>query len=302
MTSAPDSEFTVFPLPHLVRMRVTGTDRVRFLHNFCTADVNGLAEGTACEAFFTNVKARIIAHGWILAGRSAHEIWMLPGCEKRLLDHLNRYIITEDVVLESLSADQAALAGCGRAAPDGQPAEAGSWRDISVAGETVRLLSVDWGDRTMSFLSGTPTALDALMAASKNIVRGSEAAFERQRILARVPLIGQDLTDAHLAPEAFRDRLAISYTKGCYLGQEPIARLDALGQIQRVLACVEIRPDFVDAADAAELTSLCDADGPPVGLAVVRVPCVAAGTVAVRLSDGTVHQAIVRSPDRVSAP
>ena len=70
---------TVYPVPQLVRIRLTGADRVTFLHNFCTNDVKGLSAGQACEAFFVNVKARILAHGYVLAGEDRHEIWMLPG-------------------------------------------------------------------------------------------------------------------------------------------------------------------------------------------------------------------------------
>src|SRR5438046_8506879 len=55
------------------------------------------------------------------------------------------------------------------------------------------------------------------------------------RIEAGYPLYGRDITDKNLPQEIDRDRLAISFTKGCYLGQETVARIDALGHVNRLL-------------------------------------------------------------------
>ena len=64
---------------------------------------------------------------------------------------------------------------------------------------------------------------------------GDEASFHCVRTLAGFPWYGVDLDETNLPQEADRDALAISFTKGCYLGQETVARLDALGQVQRKL-------------------------------------------------------------------
>ena len=96
-------------LPHWVRLRVTGRDRAKFLHNFCTNDVKALSEGTACEAFFTDVKARIIAHGYVIAFGDRHEIWLLAGTEADLQKHLTRYIITDDVAVTMPAAQKFAV-------------------------------------------------------------------------------------------------------------------------------------------------------------------------------------------------
>ena len=108
------SPVTATLLPGLIRIRSKGDDRAKFLHNFCTNDINSMQSGTTCEAFFTSAKARIIGHGYILAGEGYHEIWMLPGNESSLLEHLNRYIISEDVTFESMTADHAAMAVIGQ--------------------------------------------------------------------------------------------------------------------------------------------------------------------------------------------
>ena len=67
--------------------------------------------------------------------------------------------------------------------------------------------------------------------------------LERARVESGYPLWGVDFDDSHLPQEIRRDELAISFTKGCYLGQETIARLDALGHVNRHLAGVRFEGD-----------------------------------------------------------
>jgi folate-binding protein YgfZ len=83
-----------------------------------------------------------------------------------------------------------------------------------------------------------PLAEDSLVAAGS--VRENDADWNAARIAARLPLYGQDISDENLPQELARDKLAISFTKGCYLGQETIARLDALGQVTKLF--VGLRP------------------------------------------------------------
>ena len=66
--------------------------------------------------------------------------------------------------------------------------------------------------------------------------------FDAARIESGTPLFGRDITDENLPQEIDRDRLAISFTKGCYLGQETVARIDALGHVNRLLRAVKFPP------------------------------------------------------------
>ncbi len=86
------------------------------------------------------------------------------------------------------------------------------------------------------------------------------AVWSALRIEAGLPIWGIDLTDENLAQEAGRTASAISFTKGCYLGQEPIARLDAMGHVNRELRSLRITGEaipspgarvFADAASSA---------------------------------------------------
>src|SRR6187431_985614 len=78
---------------------VAGADRQKFLQNFCTNDVRRLAPGEACEAFFLNVKGKIIGHGLVTCREDELVIVGPPGQSPQLAAHLDRYVIREDVQL-----------------------------------------------------------------------------------------------------------------------------------------------------------------------------------------------------------
>lgn len=299
----------IIPLPSLIRIRATGSDRAGFLHNFCTNDIKGLQNSHWCEAFFTSVKARILAHGFLLADQDQHEIWMLPGDEQLLLNHLNRYIITEDVTLESVtsSGSAAAVIGALPAGIDGADnATTGQFTDLRLQPHSVRCLTTIWNEQPVHLIAAGETSADALceslmaLGDPDQMSVGTDADFDRLRIQARVPLIGRDLSEDHLAPEAARSRSAISYTKGCYLGQEPIARLDALGQLRRLLAAVELQEPCAASESVADLTSLNDSQLPAVGLAVVTANSLTDRSTIVRTSDGRFFSATITQPASLS--
>lgn len=222
---------------------VSGRDRVRFLHNFCTADIRGLTAGHAREAFFTDARGRILAHGYVLMLEDHLQVWLLADDPQRLRKHLDRYIISEDVVLsqpvasESITFDAAGMEsfpGLPVVAPGccGVFADQHGW----AAG-----LCVSWAGQPIGMYCGDPATIASLRDAPELQTRLlSNAALERLRITERFPIIGVDLSIDHLAPEADRNAQAICYTKGCYLGQEPIARIDAIGHVNRALRKVRL--------------------------------------------------------------
>lgn len=329
----------VIPMPLLIRLRVTGRDRIRFLHNFCTNNVRDLQPGDCCETFFTDSRARILAHGWVLAGSSHHDIWMLPGDCDSLQKHLNRYIIAEDVVIDSGRGPSVAFAVAG---PDASARIADGFCGTS-EGASIVPSDRRWGDvgpmkedpcaghliDLHLTMAGIPVHL---LVHAADIAEGAEASsslvlksvwfrllesgcvpagvtiLERLRILERIPLVGTDISSDNLAPEADRNTSAISYTKGCYLGQEPIARLDAMGHVNRALRTLRISAPVSALRDQkvtvelagtgviGELTSA-NADWSPeasVGLAIIRVHGTILTTgVTVHAADGSTYLAEV---------
>ena len=281
------------PISAFSRLIVTGNDRIRYLHNFCTNNIKELRSGNACEAFFCDVKARVLAHGYVLAFDDCHEVWMLAGDEPGVLKHLNRYIITEDVTIRSDTQSASAFAVIGSTSVQA------FLNGIEDSGErlqqpltcirlqlhrpdgcasTITALSVTWDESPMLWLV---TSTNPSVISTEEGDSGTESEFERLRIRERFPIINQDLSGENMAPEAERNSTAISYVKGCYLGQEPIARLDAMGHVNRTLQCLESTSSAASLAGATVLA----ADGTIAGVITSAAP----------VGDGSVGLALIRS-------
>lgn len=250
---------TVFDLNDWTCLTLTGADRAAFLHNFCTNDIKGLAPGYWREALFCNVKGRILGHGLVLAGADEHTIVGFPGQGERLLSHLDRYILREDVAVRDDSAGKRCRFLSGPDADktltlsgslQSEPApEIGCLADVS-SGLVARL---DWFSEPGFLLIEKTT--DSESQVTFDGLPGTVEEFEFRRIAAGLPRMGVDLNEDNLAQEAARTTTAISFTKGCYLGQEPIARLDALGHTNRELRRLRIEPAEPSALSGSELVT-----------------------------------------------
>ncbi len=265
---------------------VTGTDRQTFLHNFCTNDVKRLRPGESCEAFFTNVKGRIVGHG-VLSCRE-HEVVAIgvPSQAAALIEHLDRYVIREDVRLQDSTLDRKYVLVAGenkadelyRSAADAVSVDSTSVACNLVGSEFERVFEVRSGDLA--------PILDSLRN-SRAVWAGQ--AFNAARIEAGVPLFHVDFDETNFPQEIGRDLAAISFTKGCYLGQETVARIDALGHVNQRLVGVrffgknELAPgmelSFADQM-AGRVTSVALSPklGAPLALALVRREANSPGT------------------------
>lgn len=304
-----ETDSVICPISNLIRIKATGRDRAKFLHNFCTNDINGLPVGSACEAIFTDVKARTLAHAYILAGESSHEIWMLPGDQQTILNHLNRYIITEDVVIEAVDFDFTTFVLAGPTTDAVLTASdcvqmAHLSENACGLSKGISTLKVIWNNLPTMFVS---VPVDAAATIWKQLLEaGATAAgnfvFEHLRIQEGFPVCGQDLTSENMAPESGRNTKTISYTKGCYLGQEPIARLDAMGHVNKQLflcnaAEVDSPEDFESLLIAASISPLETQSWP--ALAMLKVKTVNEGNqILARTKDGRCVSLTVVTPDK----
>lgn len=322
----------VFDLTGWTVVGLSGADCVKFLHNFCTNDVKGLARGQGCEAFITNVKARVLGHVLLFAddvrlntGGEAEGMALTllttAGQAERLVAHLDRYVITEDVSIEDATGKTGLLGLVGpsatetlrefQASPPDEPPGPGRFttRPVTIDGQLWPVRRADVFHARGYFLQLSPervaAARERLIEAGA--VHGSEGAFEALRVEACFPSYGVDMTEEHLAPEVGRP-WAISYTKGCYLGQEPIARIDALGHVNRLLCGMKLESSAVPERGAAvvaegkQIGSVTSAaasysDGRAVALGYLRTKFATDGTrVAVRTNEGEVDAAVYREP------
>ncbi|MCE9631580.1 MAG: hypothetical protein K8S94_12810 [Planctomycetia bacterium] len=227
----------------------TGRDAVRFVDNFTTAALSRLDVGQGAEGFFTDSRGWVIALASIL--RTADGLWIdaAPGTAPRLRDHLEHYHIREDVALADASADRASVLIAGPRSADWIAARAAApvparlfdHVGILLGGIDVHLARMDWcgPDCFLVQLAATDEHAFRQWLEAEGLPRADAAAFECARIENRYPLPG-DIPDKTLPQELDRTARAISFTKGCYLGQETVARLDALGHVNRTLALVAI--------------------------------------------------------------
>lgn len=207
--------FTDWPAAML---RLAGDDRATFLHNLCTADINAMHSGDIREAFITNVKGHVLAHAMVYCRDESLDLLVLQRDTGELATHFDRYIIREDVQIETDIRQPVLTLG---AAGDIAPATALRFPIVQHA----------WID---------PPAANATDESPAG-AEGSEAQLAAARVASGWPLAGVDFAEGTLPQELSRDAVAISFTKGCYLGQETVARLDALGRVNKQL--VRLRAD-----------------------------------------------------------
>ncbi len=232
-------------LSRFVLLKISGGDATSWLNNFCTADIRPIESGAGTEAFVLDVKGKTIAHVLLLV-RDA-DIWLLAVGQPdgSLTDHFNRYIIREDVHISDMTHNASLWFVGGTAAqnqwfPHEAAADLLSHRCVD---EHVLVVKTAICSKADTLLVDWQSAGDfpaAIFEEGVSISEFSWEAFDLARIRNRMPLNGAEVTTAHLPQEFRRDELAISFKKGCYLGQETVARIDALGHVNYFLVQLQI--------------------------------------------------------------
>jgi len=251
-------------LGHHEQLLVTGADAVTFIENFTTAKVSDLLPGGGCEGFFCDARGWVIDLALIRRTNDGLVLRMGPGRAAPLRSHLDRYHIREDLELLDQSEGLRSLLVSGAAASrwlenhfdQSLPAAPANFADglfTAAAGATpvpVRLTLIDWyGPR--GFLAET-TAGEQLVAAftAAGLPQVAAGTVRAQRLLRGWPL-AEDIPEKTLPQELGLDGRAICFNKGCYLGQETVARLDALGHVNRRLMLLAVAGEEPVASGAA---------------------------------------------------
>jgi len=243
----------LFDLSSRGKIEVVGPDAATFLHNLATNDIKTLSPGAGCEAFLTTVKARVIAHLWIYRAEAPKPtLWLdvAPCRAVVVMTHLDRHLISEQVELLDHTSELAQFHLCGPEAPTlaaqvlGQAAaELAPLRHRPGTQEGVLsirrhdLLGVPGFD-----VVATPDAARRLwqeLTTSGAMPAGLET-LETLRIEAGMPVDDVDMDENRFVVEVGRTAQAISYAKGCYLGQEPIVMARDRGQVNRMLLGVKL--------------------------------------------------------------
>jgi folate-binding protein YgfZ len=230
-----------YRLDRITVLDVRGADALAIVHNLTTNEVKSLDVGAGCESFITDVRGKMLGH--IHLYREDEFLRMIgpAGPSERIAQHVDRYTIREDAVpvvrddefvAIVLPRDSATIV-CGEPG-DGEHL---SKSKCQIGDAAVDLYWTRWLGEGTAVLLVPSSRADGIcdQLAGQSISMGDDSEFHHLRLMAAYPWFGIDLDESNLPQEADRDSLAISFTKGCYLGQETVARLDALGQVQKKL-------------------------------------------------------------------
>lgn len=264
-------------------VEVGGEDRARFLNGFTTRDVQALQKGQGAYGFITGLKGQVLSDVVIRACDSTIRLETAPGKAGEVAEHISRYVVADRVEIAlvpqlvplTLAGPEAGrflttppmfvddTTTVGRFLEDGAP-----WRHLEVELLGRRLgLSVDdrLGVPAFSFWVDSE-AVEDLRSELLEIGRGlvvpaGHLALDLVRIAAGVPWFGRDFDDTNLPQESGLEG-TVDYEKGCYLGQEVVARLHYRGQVSRVVRRVEVGEPadagvvlLLDGREAGRLTS-----------------------------------------------
>jgi tRNA-modifying protein YgfZ len=215
-------------------LRVYGDDAATFLQGQFTNDLRLLSSQPVVYGLWLTLKGKVLADSFVLRGASPNELWIGSyfSPAQIIRERIESHVIADDVTVEDLTASVAALSLVGEGTGEriigagAGPASASSWvfpgrRQRSQSYECVFLRS-----------AGEP-AVVAEIASTAGELSADE--LELRRISAGIPAVPVDVGPTDLPNEAALETEAISYTKGCYLGQEVMARLKSMGQVRRRL-------------------------------------------------------------------
>ena len=252
------------------KIRVTGEDRARLLHAMTTQDVQALTPGQGCYAFFLNAQGRILGDVNIFCREDSFLLDTEPETRQKLYDHIDRYIIADDVTLEDVTGEMATVAIEGPQSAAvlerlGAPVPEADYATRSWSGSIVaRVSSTGAGGYSIFMLPIKKAELIGALAAA-GIAEGTPDEARMIRIEQGKPRYGEEITERYLVQETAQLN-AVSFSKGCYLGQEIVERVRSRAQIHRVLRRLAI--DATEPPPAGTRLKSGDADSAEIASAV----------------------------------
>lgn len=244
----------LFDLPHRAFLALTGPDRVSFLQGLCSNDVKSLTPGRGLYAAFLNQQGKVLtdARVWCLEDSFLIDLW--HPFKENLLAHLNRYLVADDVEIADLSDEYGLIVIEGQKSesmaehligPSSVPEAIFHHAEIFYKGLRLRIARYNHiGMGGFDFILPKENILP-FAEAMTDIGKDHEArwvgeqALETLRVEAGIPRCGLDVTAETLLLETGMD-YAVSFTKGCYLGQEVIERIRSRGHINKRLMGLRI--------------------------------------------------------------
>jgi folate-binding protein YgfZ len=251
------------------KLQVSGPDRIRFLNGQLTNDITLLKPGASMHSCALTAKGKLCADLFATALNGSIILDYEPALRESLPERLEKYLVADDVELTDVTGQFVLFHVCETAVSD------------AILPEATISTSHRFGVEGKDLLVPSPLKNVVVPMLKETLLTADEA--ERFRIEQGVPRWGAELFQDVIPIEAGLDTSAISYTKGCYLGQEIMSRLRSLGHVNRHLRGVRLSsgPDL-QAGDRlviqdggkqiANITSACISErlGGWIGLAFVR--------------------------------
>lgn len=292
---AAQTSVAVCDRSHWGRIQLSDADRKTFLHNQSTNDFNTRQPGEGCDTIFVTSTARTIDLATAYVLPDAVIVIVSPNRREYLMQWLDRYIFFGDKVkLQDITKQTAMFSLVGPAShplletlgvPFLRDRPYASHQEVTLAGQTVRL-AVGSGLVTEGYtlLMDADKAADVWQALlAVGAVPLGDRAWEQLRIQQGRPYPDHELTDDYNAVEACLWQ-AISINKGCYIGQETIARLDTYKGVKQQIWGIQLTeqaapgtPITLEAEKIGVLTSVTNTDTGAFGLGYVRTKAGGAG-------------------------
>jgi len=228
------------------RLCVLGADAQKFLNGQVTNNLKDLKVGAGCYAALVSAKGKMQSDLNIY--RLENE-WLLdfePGLGAAVKERLEKFVVAEDVQIVDVAASYGMLRVQG---PKAAEIVAGVLKSAPVKPmEIVATQSEEFGEY---YVAACAAGFD-FFAPAESLARSAQALFnatgvlcgwqalETTRIENTIPRFGADMDETNLPPEAGLENRAISYAKGCYIGQEVIARIRTYGQVAKALRGLEL--------------------------------------------------------------
>src|SRR5450432_379735 len=261
------------------RIIARGRDRARLLHNISSNEVKKMTPGMGSYAFLLNPQGRILADMQLLCLADHFLIDTEPELREKVVQHIKRYIVADQVELEDVTGGTAAIAVEGLGALSIEQAAGGySTAPFSLTGQP--------GYRIYCSAEQKAGVIQQLESAGAVPATAEDA--RAVRIENGRPRFGEDIRETSLVQET-QQLHAVSFTKGCYIGQEIVERVRAQGHVNKKLVRVEFdAADLVApgtkltaaGAEVGEVTSSVNSprSGKVIALAIVRTQFAEPGT------------------------
>jgi folate-binding protein YgfZ len=289
----------LFDASHAGKLELTGPDAPTFLGNLSTNDAKNLPLGGGCEAYFCDPRAKVQFQAWIYHVRLAdgrHAMWVetTPGRNAELVKYLDRYLISEQVEIADVTDRFAQMHLAGPAAR--AVLEKALGEPVPELPEFAHMERTFGANATCSIRRHDPLGLPGFdivclneraegvwrMLTAAGAAPAGPGTYETLRTEAGTPLFGPDIDTNRFVMEVGNAARAVCYTKGCFLGQEPIVMArDRAGHVNRAFLGLKVLEGgplpagakvFHDGQEVGLVTSSCHSPrlGAPVALAYLR--------------------------------